>query len=66
MAVFKLAHGDERVMAPVWKAEKPVEKRRSTGQAKNVARLPGKAQSKAAPKALAGAKNGTDGEWEEF
>ncbi len=70
VAVFKMAQGDERSMAPVWKAEKSVEERRSPSRAKNVARLPGKmepkAASKPAPKSAAMAKTGTDGDWEEF
>ena len=70
VAVFKLAQGDERAMAPVWMSEKPAEERRSLGRPKNVARLPGKVGTKAAPKSApkpgAMAKTGTDGDWEEF
>ncbi len=66
VAIFKLAQGDERIMAPVRKAEKLGGERRSLGRAKNVARIAGKAEPKAAHKPAALAKTGTDGDWEEF
>ena len=66
VAVFKLAHGDERPAAPVWKDEKPAGERRSPGRAKYVARLPVKAEPKVAPRPVTGAKSGTDGAWQEF
>ena len=66
VAIFKLAQGDECSVAPIRKSERPAEERRSPGRAKNVARLPGKTEPKAAPKPAAMAKTGTDGDWEEF